>query len=254
MPTDAAGLEGWRFDSLPRILLIASLVAGAVAALIFLAFPQIDIWAAKSVYHAGPGRPELHVSWLTPLRHGAAAIFWASAATAVAGLVVASRRRSDWLGLNAARWLFICICLVVGPGLVANSLLKENWGRARPKQIAEFGGDKSYTPPLVITNQCKSNCSFVSGEASALFMPFYAAALVVPQGSVLLLAAGTIAGLAAGAIRMGLGAHFLSDVVFAGIFMALAAALIHRLMFAWPWARLLEAVRARRPGRRAPAA
>ena len=236
MPIDIAETSktmtaGDRSDIVSKKVLVGSLVACAVAAGVCLAFPQIDLWASRSLYHSGLDT-EARVLWLNAARYGMAAVFWAAAAVAVGGLVVSSIRRVGWLGLNASRWLFICLCLVVGPGLVANSLLKDNWGRARPRQIAEFGGDRIYTPPLVPANQCQRNCSFVSGEASALFAPFYAAALVVPQSSVLLLAVGTLAGLSAGLVRMSQGAHFLSDVVFAGLFMALTAALLHRLMFA----------------------
>lgn len=243
-----------RSNCVSRNLLIGSLVACVIAAPVFLAFPQIDLWASSALYYPQPDAQQPRVAFLSTLRYSMVAVFWLGAIAAVTGVLRASKRKSEWLGLDAARWLFICICLVVGPGLVANTLFKDNWGRSRPKQIAEFGGDKIYTPPLLPANQCRRNCSFVSGEASALFAPFYAAALVVPQSSVLLLAAGTLAGLAAGLVRMSQGAHFLSDVVFAGIFMAFTAALLHRLMFATPWWRALRAVRVRRAGERAPAA
>ena len=64
-----------------------------------------------------------------------------------------------------------------------------------------------------------------------MFAIFYSVALVVPQWSVPTLIAGTIVGLAAGLVRVAQGGHFLSDVVFAGVFMALIATGVHRLMF-----------------------
>jgi lipid A 4'-phosphatase len=48
---------------------------------------------------------------------------------------------------------------------------------------------------------------------------------------------GTVAGFGAGLIRMAQGAHFPSDVVFAGVFMALAVAGLHRLVFGGRGAR-----------------
>jgi hypothetical protein len=45
------------------------------------------------------------------------------------------------------------------------------------------------------------------------------------------MAAAVAAGAASGLIRMGEGGHFLSDVLFAGVFMALDVALIHWLVF-----------------------
>jgi len=119
----------------------------------------------------------------------------------------------------------------MGPGILANVVLKDHWGRARPKQVVEFGGAKTFSPPLIPTDQCANNCSFVSGEAAAIFMPFYAAGLVVPQWSATLLAAGTVCGFAAGLVRIAQGAHFLSDVIFAGVFMAMTAVLAHRAVF-----------------------
>jgi membrane-associated PAP2 superfamily phosphatase len=103
------------------------------------------------------------------------------------------------------------------------------WGRARPLQVIEFGGTKTFTPPLIRANQCRRNCSFVSREASSMFAAFYATALVVPQWSLILLLAGTVAGFGTGLIRMAQGAHFLS--VFAGVFMALTVTGLHRLVF-----------------------
>ena len=61
---------------------------------------------------------------------------------------------------------YLVLSLSIGPGLLANSLFKENWGRARPSQITQFGGTKTFTPPFEITDQCVSNCSFVSGHGA----------------------------------------------------------------------------------------
>jgi lipid A 4'-phosphatase len=64
-----------------------------------------------------------------------------------------------------------------------------------------------------------------------MFTVFYSAALIAPAGSAALMLAGTIAGLLAGFVRVTQGGHFLSDVVFAGVFMALVCGGLHRLMF-----------------------
>jgi lipid A 4'-phosphatase len=86
----------------------------------------------------------------------------------------------------------------------------------------------------------------VSGEAASVFVPLYAAALLLPRWSLLLAAAGTVGGLAAGLVRVSQGAHFLSDVIFAGVFMALTVLIVHRIMFGPRWA--LAAYPSRRPG------
>ena len=55
-------------------------------------------------------------------------------------------------------------------------------GPARPKHIVAFGGSKLFTPALQPTDQCKRNCSFVSGEACSVFAPFYAVAAIATSG------------------------------------------------------------------------
>ena len=120
--------------------------------------------------------------------------------------------------------------MAVGPGLVANVVLKDNWGRARPRSVVEFGGTKHFTPALIPAGECARNCSFVSGEASSAFVPFFAAALSPPQFRRMLFGAGLVIGLAAGLVRISQGGHFLSDILFAGIFMALTASALHILL------------------------
>jgi lipid A 4'-phosphatase len=212
-------------------LLVCSFAVGGLAAIAFLAFPQIDL-IASSVFHS-PGGAFLgqSASWMQALRSAFVGVFFLSIAIALAGLIITRGRSGVWLRLNGAQWLFLAVCLAVGPGIIANIMLKDHWGRARPKQVVEFGGTKAFTPPLVPSNQCSRNCSFVSGEAASIFMPLYAAGLLLPQWSGALFVCGTLLGLAAGLVRVSQGAHFLSDVIFAGIFMALTATAVHRVMF-----------------------
>ena len=54
---------------------------------------------------------------------------------------------------------FVILGFIVGPvigcGLIANLYFKDTWGRARPINIHEFGGDKLYTQPFIKSDQCK---------------------------------------------------------------------------------------------------
>jgi len=133
--------------------------------------------------------------------------------------------------LGSRQWLFLLLALVVGPGLVANVVLKDNWGRARPAQVTQFGGQKTFSPPLVMTNQCRTNCSFVAGDPASGFFLHSFAYVVAPRRRRVVLAGGIAAGLAAGLLRIGMGAHFFSDVLFAGGFMIATSALLHILIF-----------------------
>jgi lipid A 4'-phosphatase len=203
---------------------------GVAAGAVFLAAPEIDLAAARLFYAPGSGFVGQRLLWVEVLRQAFVAFYFGTIALCLAGLVLTWRGRQAWLGQDKARWLFLAACLAAGPGLVANLVLKDQWGRARPRHVVELGGSKLFTPPLVMSDQCPRNCSFVSGEASSTYVVLYAAAALVPQWSVALIAAGTVGGLATGLVRMSQGGHFLSDVIFAGVFMALTVLALRALI------------------------
>jgi lipid A 4'-phosphatase len=111
------------------------------------------------------------------------------------------------------RLSFLLLVLVLGPGLLVNVVFKGEWGRARPVTVQELGGERLYTPPGVISDQCERNCSFVSGHAA---MGFYPLALAWVFGLRRWLLVGVLLGGVVGAGRMMQGGHFFSDVIFAG--------------------------------------
>jgi lipid A 4'-phosphatase len=108
---------------------------------------------------------------------------------------------------------------------VINGIFKETWGRARPREVVEFGGNKKFTKAFVLSDQCKTNCSFVSGEAS---IGFYGLTLifVARRKRKIIAFASLLAGSLIGLLRMSLGAHFLSDVIFSGVFTFLVSYLL----------------------------
>lgn len=120
-------------------------------------------------------------------------------------------------GLDWRRAAYLLGSLAVGPGLVVNSLLKDNWGRARPSQIEAFGGDAAFTPAFWIAEACDRNCSFVSGHGALGFWVSAFAFLAPPPWRGRALAAALVFGAGVGLVRMAQGGHFLSDVIFAGI-------------------------------------
>ena len=207
----------------------AALLAGAGAALFFTSYPDYDL-AVSNAFFEVRGRFWNNSGLVGLARNFFRAVFIAVALLAVIGTVVTFWRQRTWLGLDKMRWLYLGLCLIAGPGLVANLAFKNEWGRARPSQVTEFGGTKKFTPPLVPSDQCATNCSFVSGEASSMFAVFFAAAFLFRGWFALWIVAGVAAGAAAGLIRMMQGGHFLSDVIFAGVFMALTVAILDRVV------------------------
>lgn len=113
------------------------------------------------------------------------------------------------------RVIYLLLCLIIGPGLIVNTIFKENFGRARPSQIIEFGGTKLYSKPFAISNQCKKNCSFVSGHASVGFYVTAFAYLGKFRPGIYLL--GLWLGMVTGLIRIAQGGHYISDVTVSGL-------------------------------------
>jgi len=216
-------------------MLVGGIGVGLCLAGLFLTFPELDLIVARSMGSclwkvALIGTCEAE-TWLAVARNGFRIVTLAAAIVVLVGLISSLRSHGLSLGVARAPWLYLAVCLIVGPGLVANLVLKDHWGRARPEHLIEFGGSKKFTPALIPARECDRNCSFVSGEAAAVYMPFFAAALAAARYRLALLATGVVLGSMAGAVRMAQNAHFLSDVLFAGVFMALTAAVLHIAVF-----------------------
>jgi lipid A 4'-phosphatase len=213
-----------------RNFLICAAVLSMPLAAILIANPDIDLSITSAARSACPVAT-LDGKWcdtwiITSARKAFMIVFTiVMLATLVATFRSLSSDRPK--RLERARSLFMLAVLVIGPGVVTNLVLKDNLGRARPRDVIEFGGTKSFTPPLLPSRECPRNCSFVSGEASSMFAVFFALALLLPPYRWGLLIGGIAAGSLAGVVRIFQGAHFLSDVVFAGIFMALTVSLLH---------------------------
>lgn len=211
--------------------------AFVAAALIFFWWPGLDLEAAY-LFYAGNGQFTGDAAAVETVRRVFKAVFTGGCILAALGLVATWGGRRTLLGMATPKWVFLVALLATGPGLVANVLLKDQMGRARPRQIEAFGGEKALTPPLVPAQECVRNCSFVSGEASSIFALFFGLALMVPRRTAALAGAGLALGGLVGLIRMAQGGHFLSDVIFAGIFMAVTAGALYALILTrWPMAR-----------------
>jgi len=216
-----------------RNFLIAGLGAGVLAGLILVSFPEIDLWFSASMRricsassHAGWCRDR----YVLAVRSFFIFLFWLACLASMVALAIAAARKCAVLGACRLRWMIVMATLVIGPGVVANLVFKDNWGRARPRDVAEFGGERHFSPALAPVSECERNCSFISGEASSMYAVAFAGAMVWPQVRLMLLVGGIGAGLAAGLVRVSQGAHFLSDIVFAGVFMALSISLVHILL------------------------
>ena len=197
-----------------RVLLVAAIAA----AIVFSLFPEIDLWMSGLFYQADGGF-FLKDSWWAVAIYESIPIIAIMVGVGSLLLLIHNLVRKRQVGPLSNRFLlFVLAALAVGPGLVVNAGFKDHWGRARPRDVTEFTGDKRFTPALQPTDQCERNCSFVAGHPSVMFWLAalgFAAAAGRRRNRVLLAAAAL--GLVAGLGRIVQGGHFLSDVLFSGI-------------------------------------
>jgi lipid A 4'-phosphatase len=144
---------------------------------------------------------------------------------AVVGLVVPGWRRAGKYGLVLAA------ILLVGPGLVVNTLLKPNWGRPRPDDTVRFGGTKAFCPFWPPGNDSDGH-SFPSGHASMGFCLMAPGFLLWQRRrrlAVTLICLGIGYGVVMGLCRVVQGRHFASDVLWAGAIVYFTCLLFYAL-------------------------
>jgi len=187
-------------------LILISFLAFAV---LVTAFPVIDLTVSRFFYD---GRSFLRGQWWQDLQQNALMYFlWLSMA-AVIGLYVFNRVfKRKLLNVDGRRTLFVFLVLVIGPGLIVNVGFKDNFGRARPRNVVEFGGTKHFTPAFVMSRECDTNCSFSSGDAAGAFFTLTLAMALSRRRAAF--AAALAAGVLVSFCRISSGAHFFSDTV-----------------------------------------
>lgn len=213
-----------------------ALAVAAVTGLAFGLYPQLDLMLAGLFYDPATGWAVGGRSWLL-VRNTASwiiALIAAPAALALLGKLVRPRK----LPLLPARGaVLMLVTLALGPGVIANVILKDKFGRPRPIEVVEFGGPLQFVPWWDPRGDCPKNCSFVAGEPSGAFWTLAPAALVPPHWRALAYTGALTFGAAVGLVRVAGGGHFVSDVIFAGVFMFLLIWVVHGLLYRWRAAR-----------------
>lgn len=197
-----------------RVLLAIAIVAAAV----FTIFPDIDLWMSGLFYRPDGGF-YLKDAWWAVAIYDSIPIIAITVGVGSLLLLIGNLVRKRQVGPASNRFLlFLLAALAVGPGLVVNAGFKDNWGRARPRDVAEFSGEKHFTPALQPTDQCERNCSFVAGHPSVVFwLAALGFAVAARRRRNRIFAAAAALGLIAGFGRIVQGGHFLSDVIFSGL-------------------------------------
>jgi membrane-associated PAP2 superfamily phosphatase len=224
-----------------RAALIIALAIGFVFGLLCAVDPQLDLDLAALGFD--PARHLFVVNaqgWVQHTRTAARVLIALLALPAFLAIVfklIWPRRR---MLIEARAALFLIATLALGPRILTNLILKDHWARPRPIDVQQFGGEYRFEPWWDPRGECPNNCSFVAGEPSGAFWTLAAAALAPPPLQAIAYGAALAFGIGLGAFRMAAGAHFFSDVVFAGVLMYLVVFSAHGLIYRWPATRLDE--------------
>lgn len=219
-------------------------VAVAAAMAVFTIFPALDLIPAAYFYMPGPV-PWDNSAWycrgyalacqptLVIVREFLHVLpLFLGGLLFVATVWIAVKRRSIIDGLvlrcGAAFW-----SLVISNLLVVDFLLKQHWGRPRPYH--QYIGEARFSSHQFVAagdwrGACESNCSFVSGEANALFWMVCATAILPASIRRPAFFIALILATGGSLLRVAFGAHYLSDVIVGGLLAALIFSLIALLV------------------------
>jgi lipid A 4'-phosphatase len=142
---------GWIEDPrTSRMCAFGGILALAIGGPIFILLPELDLVTAGFFFDHQRLSFAGESAAVETLRGGFKLLYIAAFLFAIAGTISVSVRACRAINMDRSKWLFLMLCMAVGPGLVSNLALKDQWSRARPKQIVEFGGTKSFTPPRML--------------------------------------------------------------------------------------------------------
>lgn len=213
---------------------LAFAVALLLASVFFIANPLIDLRVSGAFYNAEGGFTAGRSGWAVFAGDVVRPTVKALTALAILAGLVLYFARLRLIADFRRRYLLFFASVTLAPGLIVDGILKGFSGRARPVHVEQFGGDKQFSPAWEFTDQCASNCSFVSGDVSgtavlialivfvpARFQPPFAALIAVLTAM-------------AAYYRLAVGKHFFSDVTLSALITGLIVALCYWAIFERP--------------------
>jgi lipid A 4'-phosphatase len=201
------------------------------ASLLLVAFPGIDLAVSRLFFD--DGFYMANQKW-TRLLHGSVPWFVVASIGAVTAIYVFNRLAArNICGIDGRKVVYLLLVLALGAGLIVNGILKAEFGRARPRDITEFGGATHFTPAYVVSSNCSRNCSFSSGDTAGAFFSLACVAALSRRRSIVTAAVGF--GVFVSAARIASGSHFLSDAIVSFFVMLIVSdALYYRIFLFSP--------------------
>lgn len=207
--------------------LIKGLLFPLLALLIYAPWSaQIDLWTSHQFYHNGHFDSSIYLDWI--YNYG----IWPAWTLAVLGLIGLLSGKREFRRVS----LFLLLTLAIGSGLIVHGAFKENWGRPRPKQVTEFGGDQPFRPFYSPNTNGASGPakSFSCGHCTMGFYFFTLVFLGIYYRNRILFWGGIILSVGLGGLlsyaRVAQGGHFLSDVIVSAVIMWITALVLFHLL------------------------
>lgn len=226
-----------------RTGLLIALGIAIVTGLLFGLYPELDLRVARHFHGYISGANAFAWRIYPPLMLARDAGLWVPTllilpvlAALIFKLILPRRK----ILISARAILFLVATLALGPGLFVNVVLKDHWGRSRPIDVAQFGGPEKFVAWWDPRGDCPNNCSFVSGDVSGAFWTIAPAVLAPPPLRAVAVGAALALGTGMAVMRVMAGGHFVSDVIFAGVFTFLIVWLAYALIYRWPRTRLTD--------------
>ena len=210
--------------------IILTVVLTLLTGLIFFLFPNLDLDVARSFYN-----PQSGFVGITPWGRMGRSI-GADVPFIVPGVMLIAYifKRRGWAvpyAPTGKSLIFLGLSFALSTGVLVNLVMKDHLHRPRPSHITEFGGPWDFRPFYKFDGQCPRNCSFPSGEASAAFWLVAPASLAPAPYTPLAIGGALVFGAATSLLRMAIGGHFLSDVLFGGLLTLLVNFAVYRWVF-----------------------
>lgn len=192
----------------------ADWISFVLLAILFVVFPQIDLAVSSWFYDPDSGQWWGSDSAVADSIYGIFRYIPYFLVPVLLFSVIAGFFSFGPDKANRKLLTFLLVTLLAGPGILVHSVFKEGFDRARPKNVEQFDGRKTFTPAFVINETCSKGCnSFVSGHAA---MGFWFMTLGWLFNSRKWFWSGLAMGVLLSGTRIIQGGHFLSDTLFAG--------------------------------------
>ncbi|MGA8163705.1 MAG: phosphatase PAP2 family protein [Waddliaceae bacterium] len=199
--------------------------------------PFLDLTIAHYFYDQGGGR------WEPLLSHPALSFCFQYGP--IPGQIIAIAALlaffSSYLFPHCKSWrphaLVLVLTLVVGAGVISYAVFKSHWGRPRPRQVIQFGGQQEFRPFYQpnFFQQPEPSKSFPSGHCTMGFYFFAVVFLGMRLRNKAIFYLGLLftifLGLALSFTRMAQGGHFFSDVITSALIMWLTALIIDQVIY-----------------------